>query len=606
MDQGQQKSGQYASIRDKTIKKVEKSTISFKEYNLNRNKTMKNKKIKMDLNIENYDVEELAAILNLRDLKITKSKIKEKIQYFKKKHTQPDYINFFTKAEEKILNYFDQENKQTWVGVYDRTAMNSDAEKVFKTRYIKNEKKDQNLLLDEKHNVIGKEKISLENTLQSKENVQGDKNPINRSILKKIINFDSHYREILRPYSYACFETSNNTSLITNSEKRLYRSSNYTVSLSKPLSNIVDLTLNTVEIPNSWYVFSKDYGTSAFKIYWWDKSYAEDQPPDANELLIKIDDGNYTQQQLIDAINQKIQENQITNPNDETKKHPKVNFEYFSYNNKVQVTSSEEENNVSIFWYVIDTNVDNASYGGGSRIDYNLGWLLGWRVSSTLLINTSQSTNNNNKSTCDAQVDIYGPKYFLITLDDFNNNKPNQDLISLEEGGSVSFKLPSYYNTQTMDRRYAIGNDRLPKYYPGYSAEDGDGYKCQDIADINNNKRGCSNTDLNNDLLSNLTQAQVYTYEQLQLANSSKGVIRYVAPSPSDLLARVPINRNPQDWESNIFFKNDTPEYNKRIYFGPVKIRKFNVRLLTDKGFEVNLNGKDWSFSVILSQLYQF
>ena len=216
------------------------------------------------------------------------------------------------------------------------------------------------------------------------------------------------------------------------------------------------------------------------------------------------------------------------------------------------------------------------------------------------------STNNNNKSTCDAQVDIYGPKYFLITLDDFNNNKPNQDLISLEEGGSVSFKLPSYYNTQTMDRRYAIGNDRLPKYYPGYSAEDGDGYKCQDIADINNNKRGCSNTDLNNDLLSNLTQAQVYTYEQLQLANSSKGVIRYVAPSPSDLLARVPINRNPQDWESNIFFKNDTPEYNKRIYFGPVKIRKFNVRLLTDKGFEVNLNGKDWSFSVILSQLYQF
>ena len=98
MDQGQQNSDQYTSIRDKTLKKVKKSGISFKEYNLNRNKTMKNKKIKMDLNIENYDVEELASILNLRDLKITKSKIKEKIQYFKQKHPQPEYINFFYKS----------------------------------------------------------------------------------------------------------------------------------------------------------------------------------------------------------------------------------------------------------------------------------------------------------------------------------------------------------------------------------------------------------------------------------------------------------------------------------------------------------------------------
>ena len=46
---------------------------------------------------------------------------------------------------------------------------------------------------------------------------------------------------------------------------------------------------------------------------------------------------------------------------------------------------------------------------------------------------TSDSQNDDNVSLCDAQVDIYGPKYFLITLDDFNNNKPNQDLISLKK-----------------------------------------------------------------------------------------------------------------------------------------------------------------------------
>lgn len=585
---------------------MDKPVQQFNNYTTNRNTIIRNnKKTKMDLNIENYDVEELAAILDMRDIKLTESKIKERIRTLNHKHSShKDYVDFFMKAEEKLIKHLNNINNPTWVDIYNRTNMDNNAEKVLKQRYIKNDDKNKNLILDKQHNVIGKAKISLENTLQSKENVQGDKNPINRTILKKIVNFDSHYREILRPYSYVCFDDSSDSSQTINSEKRLYRSSNYTVSLTKPLSNIVDLTVDSIEIPNSWYVFSKDYGTNFFEIFWWDKEFGDQQPslnnsgiPDFKKLTIQIEDGNYTQQQLINNINQKIQ---VSNPK------PNIVFEYFSYNNKVKVTNNETENNVKICWYVVGSNIIDASYGGGSRIDYNLGWLMGWRVSYIFLINTTDSTNNNNQSICDAQLDIYGPKYFLVTLDDFNNNKPNQDLISLEEGGSISFKLPEYYNTQTMDRRYAIGKDGQPKYYSGKTKNDGIGYKCADIADINNNKRGCSNTSLNKDLLTNLTQAQVYTYEQIQLANSSKGVIRYTAPSPSDLLVRIPINRDPQNWSSNIFYKNDNPEYNKRIYFGPVKIRKFNVKLLNDKGFEVNLNGKDWSFSIILSQLYQF
>ena len=55
-----------------------------------------------------------------------------------------------------------------------------------------------------------------------------------------------------------------------------------------------------------------------------------------------------------------------------------------------------------------------------------------------------------------------------------------------------------------------------------------------------------------------------------------------------------------------IFFGNENPEYTKRIYFGPVKLRKFKIRLLNDKGFEVHLNDHDWSFSIYVTQLYQF
>ena len=43
-----------------------------------------------------------------------------------------------------------------------------------------------------------------------------------------------------------------------------------------------------------------------------------------------------------------------------------------------------------------------------------------------------------------------------------------------------------------------------------------------------------------------------------------------------------------------------------RTYFGPVNLSKFRIRLLNDKGLILNLNNMDWSFSIIVTQLYQY
>ena len=106
---------------------------------------------------------------------------------------------------------------------------------------------------------------------------------------------------------------------------------------------------------------------------------------------------------------------------------------------------------------------------------------------------------------------------------------------------------------------------------------------------------------------------------QLTLANTSNSTVRlddkttlstvvnrYRSPNSSDLLARIPISVNRQQNNTSIVFRNINPEYTKRVYFGPVKLRKFKIRLLNDKGFEVNLNDQDWSFSIYVTQLYQF
>ena len=45
---------------------------------------------------------------------------------------------------------------------------------------------------------------------------------------------------------------------------------------------------------------------------------------------------------------------------------------------------------------------------------------------------------------------------------------------------------------------------------------------------------------------------------------------------------------------------------NMRTYFGPVDIERLRVRLLDDKGNTLNLNGGNWSFSLLCELLYQY
>ena len=42
-----------------------------------------------------------------------------------------------------------------------------------------------------------------------------------------------------------------------------------------------------------------------------------------------------------------------------------------------------------------------------------------------------------------------------------------------------------------------------------------------------------------------------------------------------------------------------------RTYFGPVNISRLSIKLQNDKGDIVDLNGSNWSFSLLCEQLYR-
>ena len=557
--------------------------------------------------VNNYGTEDLLGIFHLTvDAPINKEKITEKVQELKYKlranKKKEKIYKFLDEASNKLKKKIDDFNKQTWEDSYKND--NSEASRVLTQQYQSNDNPNKNLILNEESNIIGRPLQNQQDRLALQGTVQGDKNPIQRKTIKRIVNFDSHYREILDPSGSTC------SGEAANPQVRLYTSTNYTVNLNQPLLNVVDITVDNVEIPYSWHVFSEDYGTNRFYI----------DVPGTYTGNIFISEGNYSSgHALVTAINQQLSLKGLGGGGG-----LQIYFQYESASNQVviQVTGTSK---ITFKWYIEDAEGSQCTAPfrenpnslleppkPGNKINYNLGWLLGFRTLSTEI---NPATNYNVKDPytnnfllgqyrASSTVDVFGPKYLLLTLDDFNNNKPNKDLISLIDNTTNNFKLPEYYKPQTMNTSiYVIGNNGV-KYQPGHKNKPG--YECVDVAGPASD-RGCAENDINIDLISNLTQRQQYSVAQMIQANtSSNKKPRYSSPNSPDILLRIPINTAPSNPNQILSFRNDKHDETKRIYFGPVKLRKFNVRLLNDKGFEVNLKDRDWSFSIIVNQLYQF
>lgn len=586
--------------------------------------------------VNTYETEDLLGILNLTGhAPINKEKIDEKVQELKYKlrnnKKKEQIFKFLEDASNKLKTQFKNFNRQTWQEAYEHD--DSEASKVLMQQYQTKEKNDtKNQILNWSSNIIGRPAQSKEDKIAIQDTVQGDKNPIQRKTIKRTVNFDSHYREILDPSGTTC---TNDKFADANPQVRLYTSTNYTVNLNQPLLNVVDITVDNVEIPYSWHVFAEDYGTNRFVIKVTDHNYGNNWSRD-----IIIPSGNYSNSQsLVNEINKALQTIMLNNPPSNSPNplgkpvaqwitgEPGIYFEADPFSNKTIIYVNQD----TIFeWYIADEEsvgcaapfreTENSLLvppKPGNKINYNLGWLLGFRnldleIKYNQGYNYNQYTNGVLNSILGAYIspstiDIYGPKYFLLTLDDFNNNKPNKDLISLIDNNANNFKLPEYYKPQSMNTSiYEFGGPNGDiAYQPGHKNEAG--YECVDVAGPPS-ARGCAENDINIDLISNLTKKQKYSVDQMIMANTSSNRKRprYSSPNSTDILLRIPVNSPTGNSNQIISLQNDKPDQTKRVYFGPVKLRKFNVRLLNDKGFEVNLNDRDWSFSLIVNQLYQF
>jgi len=271
----------------------------------------------------------------------------------------------------------------------------------------------------------------------------------------------------------------------------------------------------------------------------------------------------------------------LFDPKVRVKKHELI-FSYRGSNNIVVRNYSEKS--MTIFWHREESNDVCGPAGQGTKVNYNLGWLLGFR--KTLLGLGSRSAKVGT-----AKLNLKGSKYVFVTLDEYSNNKAPDTCISYENN-AATFNMPSYFVKTTMGIEVANGK----------ITEDN---KCW-VKPDSPPSRYCGKKRANPELLSNLTAAQRYTIENIRNALLVPKKKQYKSPIISNYLAKVQLLFNSTISPSIQYTTERRVEATQetRDYFGPITLRKFKIRLLNERGNEIDMNEDNWSFTLLIKQLY--
>jgi len=211
--------------------------------------------------------------------------------------------------------------------------------------------------------------------------------------------------------------------------------------------------------------------------------------------------------------------------------------------------------------------------------DATLGWILGFRNSTEYDLSTITPTNGIIQLTGDTVVSINIYSYFMIMLDDYNQNHLNDGLVTTTQK-ETDFPLPSYTNRAT------------------YRTDPSTGKPITSTIDTNTGN--------------NLTQKQLYAAQEVinsitsyTTTNSNQKNYYSSGPFAKNVFALLPMKIAGLDNNAVYVDYGGTLQNQERTYFGPVNIHRMTVKLVNDKGEVVDLNGANWSFSFICEQLYQ-
>ena len=513
----------------------------------------------INTNIDDYTTDELFQILNLDEdtnTYMVNKTVNDTIEQFKDRGDN-SIIGFLKKARDRIIKELESDYIEENEVVNEKMTK---AEQWYKNEYLPPTSRLQAIKVTDRVQQV--ETFNQNNHFPMKQNTLGVNNayqlpvaqdtlnPTLRNLNSTIVNLDSQFRNVITPY-------------VSNDPNAPSSSTNYTIDLNDPLTNVLSLRVYSVQIPNTWYRFSEEQGNTCFCVDF------------GGEYKFTLPSGNYTSSEIVSELNDVNNWSPVPPPppSPPPPVFPTTDL-VWSYNDNTAKLEFTLIGNITFYFYDTSGNYAcNPSCINVSQLNQNLGWSMGFRVTTNNPITngvfssiTYVGSAPGTLFSVDAALNLYGPKYFSIVLDDFNQNRQNKGLVNIGTP-DTKLSLPNYFS-----------NDL--------------GYDCD------------TNT-IAPTIPRRITQAQIYTINQIK-QNRVTSKQRTYGASTSDIIAILPIDIavNTQEKPYTVFGANLI--FNERRYFGPVNINRMKVRLVDDKGNTVNLNGGDWAISLVTTELYQY
>lgn len=204
--------------------------------------------------------------------------------------------------------------------------------------------------------------------------------------------------------------------------------------------------------------------------------------------------------------------------------------------------------------------------------DSTLGWIMGFREQTEYDLSGYLLSDRTALITGDTVVSVFIYNYFMIILDDYNQNHLNDGLITTSQKDQ-EIPLPKYSNKSTFICNPAT-NEKITSY------DSTTGY----------NK---------------LTKKQLYATQKIIETQINTRKTYTTGPFAKDVFGLIPMKVSGMNNNSTYIEFGGTLQNQERTYFGPVNIHRMSIRLLNDRGDIVDLNGANWSFSLISDQIYQ-
>jgi hypothetical protein len=333
-----------------------------------------------DLNIDNYTRDELIQMFELPSnfdrniLEIKEVKLKDSIISNNEinKDTKVKTMNFLTKAKNVILNNIN-DNLQNIKNV------------IVESHNTEFDLKNTNIEEPTEHMVQVRNERPYNLSFPS-EFYPGTLNPIRKRTIKKNLNIDTKFRDN--------YYTTTST--------------NFNLALPITINDVLQMQLSAIELPTTFYVVSKQYGNNFFNL-----TVTSLESTTSYSTIIQIPDGNYDQNSIIYAIN-----NQLSLAG--------APFNNISF--AVNLTNGTTGSGQILVGLIPSTTVEISGfelnfqaniYGNPDQstpLPLKFGWLLGFRNGIYI---------NNLNYVSEGVVDITGPRYFFLVVDDYNNNVNN-------------------------------------------------------------------------------------------------------------------------------------------------------------------------------------